>query len=148
MHRTPGERLVASTMATLVFTLVFAAILITQAPAAQAEGALGSVSVSGPTQRTGVTETYTIQFTTVSAVATAGDIRVAFPAGYTVTVASLCDVTGVTGEAAVVTGQDVVCELGALGSLGASAAVTLTITNVQNPSTAQTTAAFTIQTRA
>jgi ribosomal protein L22 len=144
--RPTGGRLAGSGIAALLLSSLILGGLLIAAPTAQA-ATLTGVSVSGPTQRTGVTETYTIQFTTVGAVGAAGDVRIVFPAGYAVTVASVCDIAGVTGETTTVTGQDVVCDLSALSSLGATTAVTITITNVQNPSTAQTTGAFTLETR-
>jgi MYXO-CTERM domain-containing protein len=115
---------------------------------------LTAVSFAAPTQAADTVETWTVQFTTVNAVGASGDIRIVFPAGFQTSsgAATVCDVTApgtVTAETTTVaSATEVVCNLGAGDSIAAASAVTLTLTNIRNPATAQDpTGAFTLQTR-
>lgn len=146
-HR-PRSTPVASRIAV---TLLLAVSVLQAGPTASAL-ILTSVGLSAPLQTTGAAETWTVNFTTVSSVAGLGKVRVVFPAGFVLNSggATLCDITApgtVSAETTVAAGSQVDCVLGALDSIGAATAVTLTISNVKNPTTAQTTGAFTLQTR-
>ncbi|MBI2077250.1 MAG: hypothetical protein HYT80_02600 [Euryarchaeota archaeon] len=108
---------------------------------------LASVSASGATQKTGATETWTIAFTTVNPVATGGDVRIVWPTGFVVASGTTTCALGATSlSPTVVSATELVCALGS-NTLAAATAYTLTLAGVKNPTTAQTTGAFTIQTR-
>lgn len=110
---------------------------------------LSSVSASAPLQTAGAVETWTIIFTTTNAAPASGDVRVVFPSGFQTSASgtTTCDIIGKTTETtSVIGGTEVVCNLNS-ASLGALEAVTMTLSNVKNPTVSQVTGAFTIQTR-
>lgn len=111
---------------------------------------LESVSASGEPPTTNSTTSWVVAFTNPTAIPTGGDIRVVFPSQLTLLAGGNCTLNvnslEVTGENGSLSGSEAICELGN-NSIPAYSGVSLTWTNVRNPTTAQTTGTFTIQTR-
>lgn len=110
---------------------------------------LRNLNVSAPFQTTGAVETWTFNFTLSTALAAQGKFRLVLPAGFHLGTgaATQCDVQGKTGESAtIVSTTEALCNLGS-NAFAANDTVSMTLSNVRNPVTAQTTAPFAIETR-
>ncbi|HLE48037.1 MAG TPA: hypothetical protein VI818_07045, partial [Candidatus Thermoplasmatota archaeon] len=107
---------------------------------------LTGLDVTSASYLAGATTTWTVQFTTVDAVPATGNVRINLPTGFTATnLVSTCRLSGTALVTAVTGSADVSCALAS--GLGAATSYTFTVDNVVNPTSAQTTGAFTIQTR-
>jgi hypothetical protein len=115
-------------------------------------GNLPNATLTAANAQVSAKTTWTISFNATNAVPGSGDIRVVLPAGFAANATtSECDVTApasVTSETAnVVSATELVCTLGAGDSVAALAGVSLTLSNLTNPSSAGATGSFTLQTR-
>ncbi|MFH0763877.1 MAG: hypothetical protein V1927_02595 [Candidatus Omnitrophota bacterium] len=103
-----------------------------------------SVNTVSGTYKAGVTEDYTIAFTTVNPIPVGGRIRVTFDADYDLT-GNLAVVSGNTGATADDDTNILVITTGA--AVSANTAVSIRISGIRNPTTKQTTVAYSITTK-
>lgn len=104
---------------------------------------LKDVAVWAPKRTAGEVETWSFNFTTTNSVPNNGNITVTLPTGFELSSGgtSTCDVTvpsGITGEVATISqgGKDLSCRL-PTSTIGANAAVKMSVTRIKNPVTAK-----------
>lgn len=138
-----GSRACLAAIAILPFLLV---------PASASAGTINVASAGAPRQQAGVLEAWSFQFTTQSDVSGEGEVRVVFPPGFQLMddPPATCRFLGpgtLQYASSFAIGREVLCILGATDTLPAGSDVRIEITGVRNPTTAQTTGPFLIQTR-
>ena len=138
VRSTKGQLLAAGTMALAV--MLIAMWLVARVEAAP----LATTSVTPASLVAGATGNVTVDFTSVSAVPTTGDIEIEFPAGFNVSGAGLVSSSNIAATVSVsAAGQIVTVASDAAGDIiAASTAAQVVLSGITNPQTAGTTGTF------